>query len=94
MRRRRGRIAWWLVFLLAVFYFVLPLYATLVFSLKAKPVPLGLHERPVGPAVLRRASGIRWSSASPRSSRSLALIVPTATGSSCACRAHAQPSSS
>ncbi len=37
MRRRRGGIAWWLIFLLGVLYFILPLYATLVFSLKAKP---------------------------------------------------------
>lgn len=37
MRRRRGSIVWWLVFLLAVAYFFLPLYATLAFSLKAQP---------------------------------------------------------
>ena len=37
MRRRRAGIAWWLVFLLGVLYFVLPLYATVVFSLKPKP---------------------------------------------------------
>jgi putative spermidine/putrescine transport system permease protein len=37
MRRRRGSIAWWLVFLLAVLYFFLPLVATLDFALKAKP---------------------------------------------------------
>ena len=41
-RRRRGGIAWWLVFLLGVFYFFLPLYATLAFSLKAKP-PLSAY---------------------------------------------------
>jgi putative spermidine/putrescine transport system permease protein len=37
MRRRRGGIAWWLVFLFAVLYFFLPLLATLDFSLKAQP---------------------------------------------------------
>lgn len=37
MRRRRGSIAWWLVFLLAVLYFFLPLVATLDFALKSKP---------------------------------------------------------
>ncbi len=37
MKRRRGSIAWWIVFLLGVFYFFLPLVATLDFSLKAKP---------------------------------------------------------
>jgi putative spermidine/putrescine transport system permease protein len=37
MRRRRGPLIWWVVFLLGVIYFLLPLYATLDFSLKAKP---------------------------------------------------------
>ena len=78
MKRRRGGIAWWLVFLLAVLYFFLPLYATLAFSLKAKPRVLGLHQRPVGPQVLRAASATRWSSASSTIVASLALIVPTA----------------
>jgi putative spermidine/putrescine transport system permease protein len=36
-RRRRAGIAWWLVFLLGIMYFFLPLYATLEFSLDAKP---------------------------------------------------------
>ena len=38
MRRRRGSIGWWLVFLVGVTYFILPLVATLDFSLKAKPL--------------------------------------------------------
>ncbi len=37
MRRRRGSIVWWVVFLVGIFYFFLPLVATLDFSLKAKP---------------------------------------------------------
>ena len=37
MKRRRNSIVWWLVFLLGAVYFLLPLYATLDFSLKAKP---------------------------------------------------------
>lgn len=37
MKRRRGGIAWWLIFLLAVLYFFLPLVATLDFALKSKP---------------------------------------------------------
>ena len=37
MKRRRTSFAWWLVFLLGVLYFFLPLVATLDFSLKAKP---------------------------------------------------------
>jgi len=38
--RRRGsltRLFWWLVFFIAVLYFFVPLYATLVYSLKSKP---------------------------------------------------------
>ncbi len=31
------RLAWWVVFLIAVLYFLVPLYATLVYSLKSKP---------------------------------------------------------
>jgi putative spermidine/putrescine transport system permease protein len=37
MKRRRGSIVWWLIFLIGVLYFFLPLYATLDFSLKARP---------------------------------------------------------
>jgi len=37
MRRRRSSIVWWLIFLLGVVYFFLPLVATLDFSLKAQP---------------------------------------------------------
>jgi putative spermidine/putrescine transport system permease protein len=36
-RRRRGSLVWWLVFLLGVLYFFVPLYATLLFSLRAEP---------------------------------------------------------
>ncbi len=36
-RRRLGSIAWWIVFILGLVYFLVPLYATLVFSLKARP---------------------------------------------------------
>lgn len=38
MRRRRTSPAWWLIFLMGVFYFFLPLVATLEFSLRAKPL--------------------------------------------------------
>jgi putative spermidine/putrescine transport system permease protein len=37
MKQKRNSIAWWMVFLLGIVYFFLPLYATLDFSLKAKP---------------------------------------------------------
>jgi putative spermidine/putrescine transport system permease protein len=36
-RRGWGRLVWWLVFLLGVAYFFIPLYATLLFSLRAQP---------------------------------------------------------
>jgi putative spermidine/putrescine transport system permease protein len=36
-RRSRASIAWWLVFLMAILYFFLPLLATLEFSLRARP---------------------------------------------------------
>lgn len=36
-RRRLGKILWALVFLVGVLYFVVPLYATLLFSLRARP---------------------------------------------------------
>jgi putative spermidine/putrescine transport system permease protein len=35
--RHRGRFVWWIVFALAAIYFLLPLVATLDWSLKAKP---------------------------------------------------------
>ena len=37
MRSRGASIPWWIVFLAGVLYFLLPLYATFDFSLKAKP---------------------------------------------------------
>jgi putative spermidine/putrescine transport system permease protein len=36
-RRRLSSLGWWIVFLIGVFYFFLPLVATFQFSLKAKP---------------------------------------------------------
>jgi putative spermidine/putrescine transport system permease protein len=35
--RRFGSLVWWVVLLVAIFYFFLPLYGTLDFSLKSKP---------------------------------------------------------
>ena len=78
MKRRRGGIAWWLVFLLAVLYFFLPLYATLDFSLKAKPRVLGLHERPVRTPSSSAACGYSLVVGIATIIGSLALIVPTA----------------
>ena len=77
MRRRRGSIAWWLIFLLGLFYFFLPLVATLDFSLKAQP-PFAAYANAVedpkffGSLLYSLTIGVLTIVAS------LALIVPTA----------------
>jgi putative spermidine/putrescine transport system permease protein len=77
MRRRRGRIAWWLVFLIGVLYFVLPLYATFVFSLKAKPAFSAYADRLSDP-LFAQSLGYSMSVGIVTIFASLALIVPTA----------------
>ena len=77
MRRRRGSIAWWLVFALTVLYFFLPLVATLDFSLKAQPAFAAYTNSLKDPKFLTSLLyslivGILTITAS------LALIVPTA----------------
>jgi putative spermidine/putrescine transport system permease protein len=77
MRRRRGSIAWWLVFLLGVAYFFLPLVATLDFSLKAQPAFAAYTNSLNDPKFLTSLAysliiGVLTIMAS------LALIVPTA----------------
>lgn len=77
MRRRRGSIVWWLVFLLGVAYFFLPLYATLDFSLKAQPAFAAYSNslkdaRFLGSLLYSLAVGLLTIAAS------LVLIVPTA----------------
>ena len=77
MRRRRGSIAWWLVFALGVLYFFLPLVATLDFSLKAQPAFAAYTNSLKDPKFLTSLLyslivGVLTISAS------LALIVPTA----------------
>jgi putative spermidine/putrescine transport system permease protein len=76
-RRRRSSIAWWIVFVVAVLYFFLPLYATLDFSLKAKPAFAAYTNsfadpQFVGSLLYSLTVGIVTILAS------LALIVPTA----------------
>jgi putative spermidine/putrescine transport system permease protein len=77
MRRRRGSIAWWLVFVVAVLYFFVPLLATLDFSLKAQPAfaaytASAQDPRFIGSLFYSLVIGILTIAAS------LALIVPTA----------------
>ena len=78
MRRRRAGIAVVAVFLIGVVLFRPAALRHARLLAQGQAVPLGVHERPVGPASSSRASGTRWWWASSRSSRSLALIVPTA----------------
>ena len=77
MKRRRGSIAWWLVFLLAVFYFVLPLYATLAFSLKAKPA-FSAYTNALSDPQFFLTLGYSFVVGIATIIGSLALIVPTA----------------
>lgn len=77
MRRRRGSIAWWLVFVLGVLYFFVPLVATLDFSLKAQPAFAAYSNSLKDPKFLTSLLyslivGVLTITAS------LALIVPTA----------------
>jgi putative spermidine/putrescine transport system permease protein len=77
MRRRRGSIAWWAVFVLGFLYFFVPLYATLDFSLRAKPAFVAYANSVNDPKFLASlfyslVIGVLTITAS------LALIVPTA----------------
>ena len=76
-RRRRGGIVWWLVFLLGVLYFLLPLYATIVFSLKPKPLFIAYQEAISDPAFFG-SLGYSMVVGFITIFASLALIVPTA----------------
>lgn len=77
MRRRRGRIAWWLIFLLGVLYFLIPLYATLVFSLKARPF-LSAYTSALSDPLFLSSLGYSMIVGIVTIFASLALIVPTA----------------
>ena len=77
MRRRRGGVAWWLIFVLGFLYFFLPLFATLQFSLNAKPFGSAYTNAIGDPKFL---SSLLYSFAIGIVTivASLALIVPTA----------------
>jgi len=77
MRRRRGGIAWWLIFLMGVLYFLVPLYATLVFSLKAKPF-FSAYTSAVSDPKFVQSLGYSMIVGIITIFASLALIVPTA----------------
>lgn len=77
MKRRRGGIAWWLIFLLAVLYFFLPLVATLDFALKSKP-PLSAFTNAVSDPKFFTSLLYSLIIAGFTILASLTLIVPTA----------------
>jgi putative spermidine/putrescine transport system permease protein len=77
MRRRRGSIAWWLVFLLGVLYFFLPLIATLDFSLKAQP-PFAAYTKAIADPKFLTSLAYSFVIGLLTIAASLALIVPTA----------------
>ncbi|MEA2577999.1 MAG: putative spermidine/putrescine transport system permease protein [Chloroflexota bacterium] len=77
MRRRRASLVWWVVFALGIIYFFLPLFATLDFSLKAKPAFAAYTNSFADPKFL---SSLLYSFTIGvvTIAASLALIVPTA----------------
>src|SRR3990170_1919749 len=77
MKRRRGSIAWWLVFLLGVLYFFLPLVATPDFSLQAKP-PFAAYTSSLQDPKFLGSLLYSLVIAGVTITASLALIVPTA----------------
>ncbi|MFL5750739.1 MAG: ABC transporter permease, partial [Chloroflexota bacterium] len=76
-RRRRTSVAWWLIFLLGFLYFFVPLYATLDFSLKAKPA-LAAYTRAFADPKFLQSLGYSFVVGLLTIVLSLALIVPTA----------------
>ncbi len=78
MRRRVGS-SWWVIFIVGVLYFFLPLLATFEFSLRAVPALRSAYANVLGrPEVLRRASVYSFVVGLITIVVSLALIVPTA----------------
>jgi len=76
-RNRRNKAFWWLVFLLCAFYFLVPLVATLNWSLKARPPWFGYQSSLQDPAF---ASSLFFSfvMAVVTIVASIALLLPTA----------------
>jgi putative spermidine/putrescine transport system permease protein len=77
MKRRRGSPLWWLVFIVGLVYFFLPLFATLEFSLRAKPF-LAAYTNAFGDAGFVRSLVYSLGVAAATIVASLALVVPTA----------------
>jgi putative spermidine/putrescine transport system permease protein len=77
MKRRRNSIVWWLVFLVGAVYFLLPLYATLDFSLKAKP-PFAAYTNSFADPQFFSSLLYSFAVGVVTIVGSLALIVPTA----------------
>jgi len=77
MKRRRNSIVWWLVFIVGAVYFLLPLYATLDFSLKAKP-PFAAYTNSFADPNFFSSLFYSFAVGIATIIASLALIVPTA----------------
>ena len=77
MKRRRNSIVWWLVFIVGAVYFLLPLYATLDFSLKAKP-PFAAYTNSFADPKFFSSLFYSFAVGIATIIASLALIVPTA----------------
>ena len=77
MKRRRNSIVWWLVFILGAVYFLLPLYATLDFSLRAKP-PFAAYTNSFADPKFISSLFYSFAVGVATIIGSLALIVPTA----------------
>lgn len=77
MKRRRGSPVWWLVLIAGLIYFFLPLYATLEFSLRAKPFLAAYTNSFSDPGFV---GSLLYSLAVAAGTimASLALVVPTA----------------
>jgi putative spermidine/putrescine transport system permease protein len=77
MKRRRASVLWWLVFIVGLAYFFLPLYATLEFSLRAKPF-LSAYTNSFGDPGFVASLLYSLAVAAATIVASLTLVVPTA----------------
>ena len=73
----RGRIVWWLVFLFGASYFLVPLIATLDFSLKARP-PLAGYENAFADPQFLGTLAFSFLMGLCTIAASILLLVPTA----------------
>jgi putative spermidine/putrescine transport system permease protein len=75
--RRRNTIAWWIVLLLSVAYFLVPLIGTLLFSLRAKPF-LSAYDDMINDPQMWKTLGYSFLVGVITIVLSIVLLVPTA----------------